>query len=82
MLEVRRKRVAALQDYYRLAILRNANGESDYLTVLDAERNLFQTELDEVDSQAQTFISLINLYKAMGGGWVIGADCEAKKGGF
>lgn len=82
VLQARKRRVEALEGYYKFAQLRYANGESDYLTVLDAERSLFQTQLDEADSQAHTFVSLINLYKAMGGGWVIDADCEAKKGGF
>jgi multidrug efflux system outer membrane protein len=82
VLKARKRRVEALESYYKFAQMRYQNGENDFLTVLDAERNLFQTQLDEAESQAHTFVSLINLYKAMGGGWVIDADGEAKKGGF
>ena len=56
VLETRRKRVAVLKDYFHFASIRFQNGESDYLTVLDAERNLFETELDEVSSQQERLL--------------------------
>jgi len=42
--------------------------------VLDAERNLFDAELAYSQTQAALFQALINLYKAMGGGWIVAAE--------
>lgn len=71
---VQTDQVAALSDYYKLAMLRYENGQNDYLTVLDAERALFRVQLDLAEAQANVFLSLIDIYKALGGGWVIDAD--------
>lgn len=73
-LVVQTRRVAVLNDYLRLATLQYENGESDYLNVLDAERNLFSARLDLVLAQSNTFISLVDLYRALGGGWVNDAE--------
>ncbi|MDN3506976.1 MAG: efflux transporter outer membrane subunit [Simkaniaceae bacterium] len=37
--------------------------------VLDAENDLYQTQLSMIQSQGTLMIQLIRLYKAMGGGW-------------
>ncbi|GJL61654.1 MAG: RND efflux system, hypothetical protein, NodT [Nitrospirales bacterium] len=57
-----RRTVEISQDQYRA-------GESDFLTVLDAQRSLLsiQDQLAESDSQVTT--NVISLYKALGGGW-------------
>lgn len=60
--------------YLELAFLRYFNGQNDYLTVIDAQRRLFQAQLDLTQFQANVFQSLIGIYKALGGGWVIDAD--------
>jgi outer membrane protein, multidrug efflux system len=72
--EIDQERVATLKDYLRLAKLQYDNGHVDYLTYLDAERNLFRAQLELAQDRGNTFISLIDLYKALGGGWVIDAD--------
>ena len=66
--------VNALQRYLDLATLRYNNGYSDYLTVVDAERNLYTAQLQYVQDQGNLFIALVDLYKAMGGGWVNEAE--------
>ncbi|MDS4026661.1 MAG: efflux transporter outer membrane subunit [Candidatus Contendobacter sp.] len=66
--------IKALQRYLDLATLRYQNGYSDYLTVVDAERNLYTAQLQYVQDQANLFIALVDLYKAMGGGWVHEAE--------
>lgn len=73
-LEVQIKRVSILEDYLRLATLQYESGESDYLNVLDAERTLFSARLERVQSESDTFLSLIDLYRALGGGWVVDAE--------
>lgn len=66
--------VEIFQKYRYLAELQYNNGESDYLNVLDAERRLFESQLLLATREANSFTSLVNLYKALGGGWVIDAD--------
>jgi outer membrane protein, multidrug efflux system len=41
---------------------------------VDAERNLFAAQLDLAQTQSDTIVTLINIYKALGGGWVVAAD--------
>jgi multidrug efflux system outer membrane protein len=73
-LESQNQRVLALRTYADLARLRFDNGYSSYIEVLDAERSLFDVELAYVQTQGTLFQALINLYKAMGGGWITEAD--------
>ena len=66
--------VAALQDYARLATLQYNGGYTSYTTVLQAEQSLFPAELTLASLRAQAVGSTVNIYKAMGGGWVTLAD--------
>jgi len=68
------RQVEALQKYLELAQLRFDNGYTGYLEVLDAQRSLFNAQLGYIQNQGILFQALINLYKAMGGGWVTEAD--------
>jgi multidrug efflux system outer membrane protein len=68
------KRVVAYKDYTRLSWLKYHGGYTSYLEVLYAETQLFPAELSAAQTQAATLISLTNIYKAMGGGWVTEAD--------
>ena len=61
--------VRANSEYVRLARLQYDGGYSPYSTVLQAEQQLFPSELNLVQSRAALFVSLVNIYKAMGGGW-------------
>jgi cell division septation protein DedD len=66
--------VDALQGYARLARLQYDGGYTSYLTVLDAEQQLFPAELDLVLTRAQLLNSATTIYKATGGGWINVAD--------
>lgn len=68
------KQVKVLSDYLHLAQLRYNEGEIDYLNVLDAERQLFNAQLDLVQAQADSFVAVVQIYGALGGGWVVDAD--------
>ena len=68
------RQIAALRTYARLARLRYENGYTSYLEVVDAETRLFNAELSYTQTQGTVFISLVNLYKSMGGGWVVDAE--------
>ena len=62
-------RVEAERKVLQLAEVRYRGGVTDYLEVLDAQRSLFGAELDEVQAITGQLVSLIRLYKALGGGW-------------
>jgi outer membrane protein, multidrug efflux system len=53
----------------QLATQRYQGGLDSYLPVLDAQRNLFQGELDLARLRQQELGSLVQLYRALGGGW-------------
>jgi len=67
-------RVDSLQQYADFAQLRYDEGQVSYLEVLDATRRLFDAKLAYTDNQSNVYASLIGVYKAMGGGWVISAE--------
>lgn len=66
--------VRAGREYARLARLQYDGGYSPYSTVLQAEQQLFPSELNYAQYRAALFNTLVNIYKAMGGGWVAEAD--------
>ena len=45
------------------------SGLKDFLTVLDSERTLLSVQNNLVQSDATVDTDLIQLYKALGGGW-------------
>ena len=53
----------------RLSRARYDGGVVDYLEVLDSERSLFRSELDESSTRRASFDAVVLLYKALGGGW-------------
>ena len=73
-LETQKRQVAALQQYADTARLRYENGYTSFIEVLDAERSLFNAQLQYTQSQQVQFQAMINLYKAIGGGWDVVAD--------
>jgi multidrug efflux system outer membrane protein len=73
-LEAQGRQVKTLATYARLARIRYENGYTSYIEVLDAERQLFDTQVAYTQTQNTMFASLVNLYKTMGGGWVDQAD--------
>lgn len=54
-----------------LARERYRQGVADFLNVLDAQRTLLQAEQQLADSTTQVSQNLVQLYKALGGGWEI-----------
>lgn len=51
-----------------------AQGLTDFLAVLDAERTLFTSEDTLAQSERDVALDLVALYKAVGGGWLPWAD--------
>ena len=73
-LAAQQRLVRALSEYARLARLQFNGGYTSYTTVLQAEQQLFPSELNLATIRAQLYASLANIYKALGGGWVEKAD--------
>jgi len=73
-LEALQRQVVALEEYSRLARLQFEAGTTNYLQVLDADRSLFTGKLNKTQTQYDLLVSLISVYKAMGGGWAVEAD--------
>ena len=61
--------VDTLRDRSRLAYVRYQGGVDTLLNALDADRNLFSAELDLTQTKRNELLSLVELYKALGGGW-------------
>jgi multidrug efflux system outer membrane protein len=78
-LDAQKRQVEALRTYAGTARLRYDNGYTSYIEVLDAERSLFDAELGLTQTKGGLFQALINLYKAMGGGWVDTAAGKQKE---
>lgn len=63
--------VTSSQESLRLANQLYANGLSDFINVLDAERSLYQAQDALVQSDRTVSTDVIALYKSLGGGWEI-----------
>jgi multidrug efflux system outer membrane protein len=63
------KLVNALEDRKRLAYVRYQGGVDTQLNALDADRDLFQAELTLAQIRYNELVSVVQLYKALGGGW-------------
>jgi len=61
--------VSTLQDRSRLAHLRYEGGVDTLLNALDADREMFEAELNLTQTKRDELVSVVQLYKALGGGW-------------
>ena len=61
-LRVPRRAVIDLQGTHRRAVVSSANR-------VNADRDLFQAELDLSQIRLQELLTVVQLYKALGGGW-------------
>lgn len=64
--------VAASRRSFSLSDYRYRKGIDSYLTLLDAQRSLFASEQALVDARLLRLTSLVDLYRALGGGWLEG----------
>jgi multidrug efflux system outer membrane protein len=70
--------VNAYREAVRLSTLRYVNGLSSYFEVVDAQLQLFPAQNVLVQFDLQRKVSLVNLYKALGGGWKL-SDTDWKR---
>ncbi|HTU00953.1 MAG TPA: efflux transporter outer membrane subunit, partial [Candidatus Sulfotelmatobacter sp.] len=87
LIEVRKRRefreqqellTRTLGEASQVAQMRWVGGVTSYLEVLDTDRQLFSAQLSLVQAQLAEQAAVIQLYKALGGGWQV---AEAAPGG-
>jgi outer membrane protein, multidrug efflux system len=61
--------VKALRESVSLSLARYDSGRATYFEVLEAEQSLFPSEDALAQTQRDQLIAVVNLYKALGGGW-------------
>jgi multidrug efflux system outer membrane protein len=59
----------AATDARRLADIRYRGGATSYLEVLDSDTRMFSAELGVTQAELSELLSLVQLYRALGGGW-------------
>jgi multidrug efflux system outer membrane protein len=70
--EIRAKQellVSTLEDRSRLSYVRYEGGIDTLLNALDADRDLFEAELRLAQTRRNELLALVQLYRALGGGW-------------
>ena len=68
-LSSRERQVTSARSAATLSRARYDGGVTSYLEVLDSERSLFDAELAESIARRESLTSIVQLYKALGGGW-------------
>ena len=72
------EQITALQDVARLSQVRYEGGQASYYEVLDAQRQLYAAEQQQVQRRRDTYVSLVSVYAAMGGGWMVDQQKTSK----
>lgn len=67
--KVRTSQVASATSGDKLSRSRYDNGVASFLEVLNTQTSLFQSELAQSNTQQLYLSSIVQLYKALGGGW-------------
>ena len=78
----RRDRLQAAVESNKLAVelaqVQYRAGLTDFLSVLDAQRELYSTEEQLAQSQTAIVRNLVALYKALGGGWSVSPQAGSR----
>jgi outer membrane protein, multidrug efflux system len=61
--------VKDLQESVNVSLMRYRGGTATYLDLLDSQRSLFSAELTLAQARNNEYQGLVQLYKALGGGW-------------
>ena len=72
----REQQVVAASSAARLSRARYDGGVTSYLEVLESERSLFRAELLASSTRREQVVSIVSLYKALGGGWATQQEIE------
>lgn len=77
--DAQEQQVEALQSSLHLAELRYQGGRASYLDLLTVQRTLFDAELALAKTRRNQLVSVVKLYKALGGGWSPEGAVEQRK---
>lgn len=61
--------LAAAEQYEILATIQHQFGDTKYINVLDAQRRYLDAQIGLSNAVRDEYIALVQLYKALGGGW-------------
>jgi multidrug efflux system outer membrane protein len=67
--EYQAREVTALETAVKLSSERYVAGKADYYEVLEAQQQLFPSQLNLARTQRDQLLAVVNLYKALGGSW-------------
>lgn len=73
-LESVQRQVGAYRETLELAQIRYDVGRTAFFEVLDAQRQLFSSQLDLAEAIRDRFTATADLFKALGGGWTENSD--------
>jgi len=73
-IESEQRLVEAAGQYQHLATLQYKGGYSPYFVVIQAQEQFFPAQLAWARTKSEIFGSLVNIYQALGGGWITLAD--------
>lgn len=63
------KQITSRSEALKIAESRYKSGYSNYLEVLDAQRFLYQAQLQRIAARRDRLTAAVNIYKSLGGGW-------------
>jgi len=66
--------VDAYQESVQLSLVRYNSGLASYFEVLEAQQQLYPAELALSQLQRDELVTVVNLYRALGGGWQLSND--------
>ena len=75
----RNLQLVAADNAARLSRARYLGGETSYLEVLESERQQFNAALEAAATYTDQLVAYVQLYKALGGGWISEAERAANQ---
>ena len=79
-LAAREFQLRAAQSASDLSWARYNGGVTSYLEVLDSDRSLFDAQLAASEIRRRELVSIVSLYRALGGGWMLAGETTAPAG--
>lgn len=76
MIENRSKATEFLRKAVKLSLDRYSAGLANYIEVLDAQQELYPAENDLINAQKDQLVTVVQLYKALGGGWSTNSEVK------
>ena len=69
--DIQARQLEILQGIHQLELRRYDGGYSSYIDVLNSEQHLYIAEITQVQNRRDICVALIQVYKTMGGGWLM-----------